>query len=720
MDQTINIAAVPADSVAPRAGFLTFDASVLTRYLRALQRRKWHVAGIIVVCFAVALLATLLATPLYSATSRIEISRSQENVTNVETLQSEEAGKTLEFYQTQYSLLETRSLAERVARSLNLANDGTFLSVYGLESEDGSEGGAEVGPEAHQRQIADILLDNIEIDPVRGSALVDISYVSPSPSLSAKVANAWTAQFIASNLDRRFASTADARDFLEEQLASLRERLEQSERDLVNSAANTRIIELSTSEDASGGTRTDRTLVSADLEALNASLAEAISARIEAESKARGPQGVSDIALGSSVINGLRQQRALLQGEYAKMLEQFQPGYPAAQALAAQIDSLDSAITREEARVNSGSATGYRQAVARESQLRSQVENLKDQLIAQRRDSIQYAIFQREVDTNRQLYDALLQRYKEIGVAGVGSNNVAVVDRAQAPRGPSSPSLLLNLLLGLLAGLLISAAMIVLLENLDQSLKDPHEVDRLLGLPLLGAIPRDEKGEIREAVDDPKSAASEAYLSVKANLSFLTDHGVPRSFMLTSTAPNEGKSISSLALAQTLARSGKRVVLVDGDLRNPSVGGLLDLQVKEGLTNYLAGDDNIGALLTSTSHPNLTYLAAGPMPPNAAELLASGRLGRLVADLSKQFDHVVIDSPPILGLADAPLLSGAVEGAILVIEANKLRLRAIESSLKRLRSANAHMLGAIVTKLDERNSAYGYGSGEARSTSEAA
>ncbi len=687
-----------------------FSLERIESYWREFKRRKWILAGIMLACAITALVLTLLMTPVFTATARIEISRNQENVTNVQGVEAEEVGQSLEFYQTQYSLLETRSLAARVARSLNLPADPLFRLAYRLDDAD-SLAQIPVESDPALDQAVKILLRDIEISPIRGSALVDVSYTSPNPALSARIANAWAQQYSEATLDRRFASTSDARSFLEEQLATLRDRLEQSERDLVNYAADKRIIALSTSEASDGATRTEQTLASSDLEGLATQLVAATADRIAAQSAWRSGSGASDATLANGAVNALRQQRAIVASDYARMLQQFEPAYPAALALKSQVDSLDQAIRAEEARATTAVERRFRQAASREAELRARVEGLKSQLIGQRRDSIQYAIYQREVDTNRELYDALLQRFKEIGVAGVGSNNIAVVDQALRPTGPSSPNLVLNMLLALLAGGLVCVATVVAFEMMDQSIRDPQDVPGQLGLALLGSIPRAREGSFQELVRDRKSEAAEAYLSVKTSLNFLTEHGVPRSLMLTSTGPNEGKSVSSLALADILARGGRKVVLIDADMRNPSALGLLDLKADAGLSNYLSGQDEAARLILPTGTPDFNVIGAGPQPPNAAELLAGPRFAQLVALLLEHYDHVLVDSPPVLGLADAPLLSASVEGVVLAIEANRYKLRAVANAVGRLRSANARMLGAIVTKVDQRNSAYGYGYG---------
>ena len=319
------------------------NATIVERYWRALLRHKWIIAGIFVACLALASVITLLMTPVYTATTRIEISRDQENITNVQGLQSDDADKNLEFYQTQYSLLESKSLAERVARSLDLANDPVFIADYRLGPPDDRAN----SPSADARfdRVVGILQHEVAIDPIRGSSLVDIAFTSPTPALSAKIANAWAAQFIQSNLDRRFASTKDARDFLEGRLESLREKLEKSEADLVNYASSNRIVPVSTTRSADGQTTTERTVTANDLEALDSALAAATADRIKAGSGLRTHSSADDAIASDSAISALRAQRALVAAQYANLLTTFEPGYPEAAALKSQLNALDQSIS---------------------------------------------------------------------------------------------------------------------------------------------------------------------------------------------------------------------------------------------------------------------------------------------------------------------------------------------------------------------------------------
>ena len=694
---------------------MAHETPILVQYWQAVLRHKIAIAAILAVCVALGVIVTLLMTPYFTSTARIEISREQDKVTNVEGVTgSDVAGQNLEFYQTQYSLLVSRSLAERVVRSRNLATRDEFFEAFDVDPDDSgilsATPKAQTAAQRNERLklATDLLQEHVGISPIRGSSLVDVSFESPNANLSAEIANAWIEQFIASNLDRRFNSTADARKFLEEQLAELKQRLEDSERNLSGYADNKEIITLSSEQTAEGKTVSQKTLASANLEALNAALATAIADRIAAESEANGRAGNKN-ALTNIALNNLREERARVQSEYAKLMVQFEPEYPAAKALASQISALDKSIAIEEARSRTGTSARYQEALDREQQLRAQVNRLKNEFSGERRDSIQYNIFQREVDTNRQLYDGLLQRYKEIGVAGVGTNNISVVDRAQPAESPSSPKLLLNVALAILAGLGLAAAYVFVMEQIDQTVKDPADLKSKLGIAPLGSIPDFEKEDILASLSDKKSVAWEAYLSIRTSLAFLTDHGVPRSFLLTSTRPNEGKSTSAFALAAVLASTGKRILLIDGDMRNPSLHQMLGIKNEAGLSNSLSGTDDLAQLVHQKTAFGFDAMTAGPIPPNAAELLSSTRMRDLVAKLSDTYDTVIIDAPPVLGLADIPLLADAVEGVIYTIEAGGVKMRGIQSAIQRVRSSRAHIFGGIVTKVQPQHSGYGYG-----------
>jgi capsular exopolysaccharide synthesis family protein len=686
------------------------------RIIEMARRHALMIAGIVAAVLIAAFVLTLLATPQYTASTRIEIARQQANVTNVEGLQSESAVVSTEFYSTQHALLGAESLAERVTRRLRLARDDDFLAMHGIDAPTTGLNERSARPTRDQvrereRQVTDVLLENITIAPLRGSALVDVQYTSADPAMSARIANAWVQEFIRQSMDRRFGSTADARAFLETRLDSLRRRLETSERELVNYARDQQIVRLGEERSADGRTTTTQTLVTANINALNEQLAEATAERIAAEGRrdAARTRRATDTLLSNVALNSLRNQRAVLSGQYAELLQRFEPQYPEARALQQQIANLDASIQTEERRVLSAIESSFDAAVRREQGLRARVEGLLGQLDQQNRASIQYNIFQRDVDTNRELYAGLLQRYREIGVAGVGTNNIAVIDEARVPTRPSSPQMVVNLLLALLAGLMLAAIIVFVIENLDEAIRNSQQVQERLGIPLLGAIPVGDAEEPLELLLDPKSTLSEAYMTVRTNIGFATDHGAPRSLSVASTSQAEGKSTTSISLAAMLARTGKKVILLDLDLRRPALAKRLGVNGRVGVSNYLSGDDNWQAMLQDSKFPNLSFMAAGPIPPSAPELLSSDRLNRLVSALTEQFDHVILDGPPMLALADAQIIAKAVEGVVFVIESGRTPVRAVDAALGRLRGNDIRLFGAVLTKYRAQVSSYGYG-----------
>jgi capsular exopolysaccharide synthesis family protein len=690
---------------------------LVLRLLRILKRRKWLLLGSLAVAAIIGLVGTLLMTPQYTASATLEIQRETNRIVEVRGVQQESGPTDLEFYQTQYGLLRAHSLAERVATNMRLHENAGFFEMYGNDdmAEAIREGPRAASPAVRQQRIreaADILLDHINVSPMRMSRLVDVQFTSPQASLSAEIANAWTRHFVEMTLARRFEATSYARRFLEQRLEQLRQRLEESERALVGYAARQRIVNIpstSTSGATNGQTTTERPLVAEDLAAFNEALNQAIAERTAAEARLRTAGGATNEALQNLAISTLRSRRAELAGEHTRMLTQFEPQYPPAQAIQNQIREIDRAISREEGRVRSTLQGAYQATLSRENSLRARVEQLQEDLINLRGRTIQYNIYQREVDTNRQLYDALLQRYKEIGIAGgVGVNNISVVDNANVPERPSSPRPVLNLLIALLLGGAVGTGLALALEQIDEAISDPNDVEMMLGLPLLGAIPKSEQNPEAE-LEDRKSALVEAYLSAQTSLAFTTDHGIPRTLTVTSTRPGEGKTTTSHALARSLARTGRKVILVDADMRSPSLHHIFGLQNDRGLSNFLTGATDVGAMLHHGLADGISLMTAGPSPPNAAELLIGDRIRKLTEELTDRYDHVILDVPPVMGLADTPLVASQVEGVIFVIESHATRASMARVAVGRLKDAQARVLGVLLTKFESKRAHYGYG-----------
>lgn len=682
--------------------------SFLVAYWQVAFKHRWLVAAICGGFVLVGLAYTLMSPREYSATTRIQIDRSVGNVVDFEDVKRDGLND-WEFYETQYRLLESRSLAEKVVDDLALDEDDAFLV-------DGDEGAIadleELTTDERRKLAVGKVRGSTEILPIDDSSMVDILHVSRNPETAARIANAVAEGFIAQNLERRFEASAYARDFLKQRLDATRERLEESEREAAAYARSQGIV--MTSGDAVGDGA--QTVTASQLTRLNAQLAEATAARVQAESDFRNNNGGRAAAnsLDNQTLSSLRRQRSELRAELSKLESDFGPEYPRVKALSAQIGELDVQIASERAMVEQSVASDlgdrYRQALAAERALKQRVDSAMQRLLDEQQDGIRFNILERDVATNRALYEGLLQRYKEVGVAGgIGSNNVSIVDEALVPGAPSSPNMMLNLMLALIVGMGMSAGVILLLEQLAANQVRPSEVPKKLGLPLLGSTPL--LGHRDEASKSESGELAEAYFSTLTSIQFSSEEGAPKTMLVTSTQKGEGKSTSALAIARDLAALGMKVVLVDSDLRSPSVHKEFGDALGEGTSDYLTGRADLKSILRDSGEQNLAFISSGTIPPNPAKLLSGERIAQLIEELSANVDHVVIDGPPVLGLADAPLLSRHVAGTLFVIESQRTSAVRARSAVERLLAAQARLIGAIVTKFDERTGGYGYGYG---------
>ena len=663
---------------------------------RIMHEWRWLILGATAVGLAGAIIVTLLTTPLYQSTAVLEI-----NPPAVEIMEGSKGQPMVqndrEYLATQYGLLQSRTLAQRVAQELNLPANDNFLPGEGDRA-------------AKLKSATGLLMANFEVEPVPQSRLIRISYTSPDPGLAAQVTNSFADNFINSNLERRYEASSYARSFLERQIANVKRDLERSERQFVAYAQQQGIINLGVSQAGEGGD--GGSLQGASLAALNTALAEAQTKRIAAEQAYR-QAGAGARAEVTQSTSQLRAQRAGMEAEYNEKLSRFRPEYPDMVALRARIDALSEQINAEAGQVSGSRASTlraeYQAALQAERALQGRVNQLKGAVLDLRGRSIEYNILQREVDTNRSLYDALLQRYKEIGVAGgIGKNLVSVVDRAEVPGAPFKPNLLLNLAVGFAVGLMAGLGAALALEFINDTIKTPDDVRDKLGLASLGMIPKKLTQEsVAEELKDQSSAVSEAYFSLRTSLQFTTDSGAPKTLLITSTRAAEGKSSTTLALAQNFARLGNNVLLIDADLRKPAF--VTGADPTDGLSKLLTNHDPLGEHVLKTEHDNLWLLPCGPLPPNPAELLASPRLKALLNEAANQFDMVIVDGPPVLGLADAPLLGAVCRGTLMVIESGKTRTKAAVDAVNRLKASGSHIVGAVLTKFKHQSHGYGYG-----------
>ncbi|MBR0552098.1 GumC family protein [Stakelama marina] len=680
-----------------------------------IKRNLWLIGGIVAVAVAIGLIVTMLMTPQYVATASVQIDQQAAQV--LDSKQDVEPAASYQdadrFLQTQVDVLNSRAMAVRVAQALGLFSDSdTFFKQMEMTPP--------IPDPAIKRetQLRDAVLEtianNLSVTLPRNSRVASISFESPDSNLAARIANSYASEFIKNNLQRKFDSTAYARNFLSQQLGEAKARLEQSERDLNAYARQAGLIK--TDQTNPDGTVTSKpaSVTTSSLVQLNQSANDATAARIAAEEKWRTVQStpllsIPDV-LANKAIQDLLQQRATTNANLNDELARHREAYPTVIQLKAQLAEINNQINSIATSIKQSIKQQYEAARDLETSLNRQVNQLKGETLTEQDRSVRYNILAREADTNRTLYEGLLQRFKEVSAAaGITASNISVVDEANAPIIPSSPKLVLNLALALLAGLALAGGVVFIREQLDDVIRSPEDIERKLGLTTLGVIPTSEAEVLIKDLENPRSSVSEAYNSLRTALLYSTADGLPQVLHITSSGPGEGKSTTSYALATSLAKLGKRVVLVDVDLRRPAVHQTFGIPAEPGLTDLLTTDRDITGVVRETGIDNLTIVPSGPVPPSPTELLGHPRMLETMDQLKRLFDVIILDGPPVLGLADAPLLASIAGNTIFVAEANRGHRGAAKTAIRRLQTAHAHILGAVLTKFDPKKSSSDYG-----------
>lgn len=686
------------------------------RYIvAAIRSNMWLIAAIMASALAIAMIATLLQTSRYTARATMQINDSSASVLGDKADNGDESlgggnYDTDRFLNTQIDVLKSQGLAVRVAQRLKLTGNPAFFASQGATMP-----GPGTTPDLVLRQTAGMLRGNLSVNLPRDSRIVSVSYESANRELSAEIANAYVAEFIQSNLQRKFESSAYARNFLSEQLAEAKVKLETSERALNDYARKAGLIRTSSGDSSNGKTDTSNTgsVTTSSLVMVNAAANDATAKRIQAEARWRAVGSGSTLnsteVVTNATVSGLLSERAKLKAALEEDRANHLDDYPSVRAKQNQLAALDRQIQGNVDNIRNSVRSEYLAALGAERELLTQTARLKSETLSEQDRNVQYGLIARETETNRQVYDGLLERYTQLNaIAGVSTSNVYLIDKAETPYSPSSPNLMKNLLFGLIMGIGTAAVVVFLKDQFDDSIRVPEDVEPKLGLPLLGVVPRSHGVEPADALADPKSPMSEAYNSLRSSLLYSTAEGLPQSMLVTSAQPSEGKTTSSHAIASGLARMGKRVLLIDADMRRPSLHRRTGLENKRGLSTLLTSHESIDTAVAPSSTENLTLMLAGPVPPSPTELLSSVRIEDILREAAAKFDVVIIDSPPVLGLADSPLIAALVDGVVFVVEADRSRRGSLKTSLRRLRAMRPLILGAVLTKFDPLKSGNRY------------
>jgi capsular exopolysaccharide synthesis family protein len=717
----------------------------LMDYVRLVYRRRWIALPVFLVLFVIGAVNALRETPVYQARTQLLIQKDAPTVARLDQVfETQDSWSESDFYQTQFRILQSRMLARRTIDAMNLwtvpklgngpepkaaisltgffwqgVNYGVSLAKKPFAEPAPQapvpaekEGERPEGETAAQSGRIDEFLGGLNVAPVRGTQLVEIRYNSADPVFAAKAANSVANAYIKQTTEFKFSASKEAADWLSDRLAEQRKAVEASEAAL--QAYKERNGGVSMSDGASN-------IVVQRLTDLNSALTKAKTERINKEAaynqlKAAESSGSLEsfpVILANEYIQKLRTELADLQRQQAQLADRYGERHAEVIKNRTAIQSAEAKLRAEMGKIVEATHSEYQAALSQETSLQGALDAQKSEALSLNRKGIEYGVLQREAESNRQIYESLMQRTKETGITSESrTTNVRVVDAAEVPRGPISPNVTRELSVTFGISLLFAVAVAFGLEYLDNRIRTPQEMKAQLGVPFLGMVPAVSKDK---AGADPLLSRSvpanfaEAFKSIRTNVLFSSAEEGMRSLVVTSSGPGEGKSIVSANIAVALAQAGQRVLLIDGDMRRPRVHEIFASDQEPGLSNILTGGAKPGeAIRRCPTIHGLWLLGSGHIPPNPAELLGSHRFRDFLGSLEDHFDWVVIDSPPVLVVTDSAIVANHASGVVFVVGSDKTTRQAARTAVEQLDSANARIIGSVLNRVNLTRHQYYY------------
>jgi capsular exopolysaccharide synthesis family protein len=692
-------------------------------YWHTLMKRRWTIVTVAVVVTVIAAIVSFRMQPVFKATARVQVEADTPLIQSLQDLfQKATADDT--FVQTQIQILKSENLAWRTIEELNLTD--SLIKPKKL---------AKISPDKRKVKLISAFKKKLSVELTPKTRMLAVSYEDPDSQLAAKVATTLANNYIDYNFRQKYDATRQASSWMEQQLDELKAKVESSQQALVQYEREHQLVNTSDKGSVQEQILSDlsRDLTAAESDRLQK---EALYREAEANRKQ-----LAELA-HNELLQKLEEKAADLQDQYTETLAQYGPRFPKALRIKEEIDGIRGQIAAEQDRVLARIHKEYTAAVTRERLAAAAVAAQKEAVGAQNQLLVQHNILQREFEGNQQLYSSLMQRLKDATVsAGLQSTNIHLVDSALAPVEPIRPKKALNIALGFLAGIVIGVMFAFAQEGIDHSVKTAEDVESMLMIPALAVVPlqrsvepaklslnrqswsltvrgkekrRVSHDEVSLAVTEkPQSAVAEAYRALRTSILLSIAPNPPKLLLIASSQAGEGKTCSALNLAQSLAQRKGEVVIVDGDLRKGGIARALGIDNTKGVTTYLTGSTTLADCVQQfPGQPNLWVLASGPTPPNPAELIASDRMAELSKELSSRFEHVIIDSPPILAVTDGTILAGLADGVVLVAESGRTHRAGLMRTRAILENAGARILGVVLNKLDlHKEGYYGYGYG---------
>ncbi len=722
----------------------------LLEYWRIILKRKWVLATFAAVIVVFVAVLSFTATPLYKATATILIDEPSASLVNIQDVLNAGGYYQTDFlgtyFNTQLKLITSRSLAERVAKKLDLGARPEFRTArssrtnpvqaikgilslrwaFPRKKPAAAAGGSGAATAAASYAFA--VLDGLEISPVPETRIVQVSYTSSQPVLAADIVNMLAEEFVRYSVETRYEATKQTSEFLGETVAQLREDLKRKEEGLQKYGEEKKLLFLSDKESSVVNKFSD----------VNTAFTEAQIDRYKKEAQFRELRDLNIDALPESVTNpviqALKASYSQARSEYEEKGKFYGPDYPEMVKLRSRLDSTRKTLGEEIQKAVGSAEADYRAALNKERSLQGLLESQRTDVVKMNNNAILYRSLQIEVDNMRNLLSTLVSKQNEIQVSsqlgGLRTSNIKIVDRALVPGAPFTPNTRRNLMMALFLGLFGGLGLIFLVEYLDNTVKGPEDAEKLVGLPSLGIIPyltadglkkpatygahqysygaegEPEKETMPEVSEIelinylfPKFSIAEDYRTVRTAILFSHPDSSPKTVCFTSSLPQEGKTATVSNIAISFAQLEGKVLLIDADLRKPRLHKVFKTRNVVGLSNFLTGSLSLDEAILKTSIENIWIIPSGPHPPNPAELLNSKRMRDLLAKVKDRFDTVLIDTPPVLAVIDPVIVSSLTDCTVLVVKAGKTTRRALAKSVEEVRKAKSEIVGVVFNEV---------------------
>jgi len=715
----------------------------LREYLRILIKRRWIIATIFTVLVLTVAVKTFTATPIYQATARIIIEKENPNLMSIQEVMAVDSTGT-DYYQTQYQIIESRIVAREVIRQLHLENSPEFFPepkdnvlanvkrsigkalssakewlVSLLKSGDNT-GGADTSAEDDafvDSGLVSAFINRVEVSPIRNSRLVDVSVEGRDRVMATRMANSLVKAYIGQNLETKLSAAKGAVQWLGERVNDERKKVETAEKALLAYKEQHQIITDFSSD--------SENITAQKLAELNAQVLDAESQRVEMETRYqqalaldKTPEMLDSIpeVLRNDLIQQIKKMEVDLFNRMSELSKKYGRNHPQMRAIDSELADLKKRKVLEARRVVNSLKNEYKLALAREESLKRALARQKTESLKLNKKAVQYGVLRREAESSRQIYELLIKRFKETSLTEeMKTGNIRIIDKAEVPQSPVKPKKKRNILLAVIVGLTLGIGTAFFLEYLDNTIKLPEDVKEHLEIPYLGPVPAITSNDMpahvaRElvTVHSPKSAASESYRSIRTGILFSSADEAPRTILITSASPSEGKTITVVNLGVAMANAGSRVLILDCDMRRPRIHKIFGLDRKIGVSSILVGTGNDKDAIVPSSVENLDILPVGPIPPNPSEIIGSKKMDLLLNALKKQYDRVLIDSPPISAVTDAVILAQMADSLLLVVRAGETPRQIIQHALAQVRNVNANILGAILNAVSVGRDSYYY------------